>query len=90
MVRICLPGWNSINPDLVFTGECQDDYPQGRLPTDFEIWEEDYRILFSYYQKPTQTPFVIMEKRAMGALCKYQTIVEQYIRELKNSGYSQD
>ena len=53
-----------MNPDLVFTGECQDDFEKGRLPMstlDFEIWEEDKLLLHSYYQKPTKNPYQIME-----------------------------
>ena len=41
MARLCLTAMNSINPDLKFTTETQEDFPNERLPTlDFEIWME--------------------------------------------------
>ena len=85
MVRICIPAWNSINPDLVFTGECQDDFPGGRLPTlDFAVWEEDNQIVHSYFQKPTKTPYLIMEKSAMGVQSKIQILANELVRRLSN------
>ena len=32
MARVCPPCMNSINQDLVFTVECEDDFPEKRLP----------------------------------------------------------
>ena len=41
MARVCLPCMNALNPDLVFTVECEDDFPEKRLPTlDFYLWVE--------------------------------------------------
>ena len=39
MARVCKAAMDSINPDLHFTTECQEDYEKERLPTlDFEMW----------------------------------------------------
>ena len=114
MARLCLTAMNSINPDLKFTTETQEDFPNERLPTlDFEMWmEHNNKVTHSYFQKPMKTPMVIMERSAMARHQKFQILrneltrrlsniqvgkienaeitskIEQFIGELKNSGYS--
>ena len=59
IVKICLPAMNSINPDLRFTVETQDDFEKQRLPTlDFELWKEGNLIRHSYFQKAMKTPLI--------------------------------
>ena len=115
MARICISAMNSINEDLKFTTESQEDYPLERLPTlDFEMWaSQDNLIRHSYFQKPMKTPFVLMERSGTSRQQKFQILtneltrrlsniqlgeisqieinekVEQFIQELKNSGYNQ-
>ena len=114
MSRVCVSAMNSINPDLKFTTECQEDFPDGKLPTlDCAIWiDEDNVIHHTYFQKSMKTPFVIMERSGMSYHQKFQIlsnelvrrlsnvkietiphheviqIIEQFINELKTSGYS--
>ena len=39
MARICIPAMNSVNKDLKFTTETQENFEKERLPTlDFELW----------------------------------------------------
>ena len=67
MARVCLVAMNSINPDLQFTVESQEDFPKERLPTlNFEIWMKDNKISHSYFQKPTKTPLVLKARTAMS------------------------
>ena len=114
MARICQPAMNAINIDLKFTVETPEDYPDKRLPTlDFLIWFENFLINHTYYQKPMKSPFLIMNRSAMGdhqraAILANELVrrlsnvnaghveheevlrvIEQFIRELKNSGYNQ-
>ena len=43
---------NSINPDLVFTVEYEDDFPEKILPTlDIYLWVVCGTILWSYYER---------------------------------------
>ena len=51
MSRVCVSAMNSINPDLKFTTECQEDFPDGKLPTlDSAIWiDEDNVIHHTYF-----------------------------------------
>ena len=113
MARICLTAMNSVNPDLKFTTETQEDFPNERLPTlDFEMWiNQDNKVTHSYFQKEMKTSMVIMERSAMAKHQKFQILrnelsrrlsniqvgeikneeitskVEQFVGELKNSGY---
>ena len=52
MARICNVAMNSINEDLEFTVETEDDYQDKKLPTlDFSIWQEKCGYInHTYYQ----------------------------------------
>ena len=85
MARICKDGMNSINPDLVFTTESQEDFPSERLPTlDFEMWISGNIIRHSYYQKNMKTPYVIMERSGMSHQQKHQILSNELVRRLSN------
>ena len=57
MARVCKVCMNSINPDLQFTTETQEEFHHERLPTlDFEMWLDKNQVSHSYFQKPTKTP----------------------------------
>ena len=114
MGRVCIEAMQSINKDLKFTTESQENFETERLPTlDFELWLEKGKIHHSYYQKPMKTPYILMARSAMSYQQKMQInsneltrrlsniriesvnqkeinqIIEQFIQELKNSGYNQ-
>ena len=76
MARICKPAMNSINADLQFTTETQEDFNLERLPTlDFEMWiRNDNKIIHSYYQKPMKTPYVLMERSGTSYHQKFQIL----------------
>ena len=85
MARVCKTAMNSINEDLVFTTETQEDFEKERLPTlDFEMWIEDNKIKHSYYQKPMRTPFVIMERSGISKNQKFQILSNELNRRLSN------
>ena len=113
MARVLKPAMDSINPDLVFTTESQEDFENERLPTlDFEMWLTKDGIMHSYYPKPMKNPMVIMQRSGMAYTQKFQILsnelnrrlsnilkdeipqseinlkIDEYARELKNSGYS--
>ena len=66
MARHCLVAMNSINKNLKFTVECEDDYENKKLPTlDFQLWQDkNGKINHTYFQKPLKTPFIIMARSA--------------------------
>ena len=77
---------NSINPDLKFTTESQEDFETERLPTlDFEMWvTKENKIEHSFYQKPMKTPLVLMERSGMAQHQKYQILSNELTRRLSN------
>ena len=82
---MCCEAMNSINPDLHFTVETQDDFPSSRLPTlDFEMWIKEGVITHSYFQKPTKTPYVLMANSAMALQSKLQILGNELTKRLYN------
>jgi hypothetical protein len=100
-------------PDLVFTIETPEGFPLCCLPTlDFLLWLEWWGLNHTYLEKEMKTPFLIMQRSAMGehqkasilsnelvrrlsninvglvAMSEVIKVVEQFIQQLKNSGYS--
>ena len=76
---------NSINPDLVFTVECEDDFPEKRLPTlDFYLWVVRGIILWSYYEKSMRSQLVMMKRSAQGEQQKMDILSNELIRRLSN------
>ena len=60
MARVCNPIMNSINPDIKFTTEVPEDFPDGRLPSlDFTIEMMGGEIVHSYFGKAMKTPYVV-------------------------------
>ena len=86
MARVCIDAMNSVNTDLQFTSESQEDFNHERLPTlDFELWlNEEMELCHSYYQKPTKTPYVLMERSGMAYHQKFQILSNELCRRLSN------
>ena len=84
MARVCNVAMNSVNHDLEFTVECQEEYENERLPTlDFALWQEkDGTISHTYYQKDMKTPYVIMQRSGMSMQQKVQIISNELTRRL--------
>ena len=86
MARICLTAMNSINSDLEFTVETEDDFADKKLPTlDFSMWQEqDGTINHTYYQKEIKTPYVIMAKSAVSKQQLIQILANETTRRITN------
>ena len=82
--KVCQDAMNSINPDLQFTVESEEDFENGRIQTlDFEIKAaEDGMIEHSFFEKPMQTQLVTMERSAMGAQQKHAILSNDLVRRL--------
>ena len=89
MKRICLPALNSVNKDLKFTCEIEEEFQNQRLPTlDFELWlDQDGLIQHHYYQKPMKTPFIVMKRSAMAQQQKFSILTNELIRSLSKTDY---
>ena len=86
MARICLPAMNSINKDLEFTVESQEEFENEQLPTlDFSLWiNEKGELNHTYYQKPMKTPLVLMARSAMSSQQKVQILSNELTRRIFN------
>ena len=84
MARTCLEAMNSINPDLEFTVESQEDFQNEKLPTlDFAIWQDKLGVLnHTYFQKEMRTPYVVMSRSAMSTQQKLQILSNELTRRL--------
>ena len=58
---------NAINPDLNFTLELSDEFKDKRLPTlSFSLWEEEWVVNHSYFEKEVKSQVLLMERSAMS------------------------
>ena len=84
----CRKAMCSIYSNLNFTMEIHEDFENLRLPTlDFELFvHEGKEIRHSYYEKPMNTPYVIMERSAISEQSKISILANDLIRRLSNVG----
>ena len=79
-----LNAMNSISPDLQFTVEVSEDFADGRLPTlSFSLWEEEWGICHSYYEKEVRSQVLLMERSAMGKQSKYSIMTNELRRRFE-------
>ena len=75
---------NSINPDLKFTTEVEEDFPTRRLPTlSFEIWSNERGIVHSYYEKPMRSQFLTMSRSSQAERNKFSILVNEMARRFE-------
>ena len=56
---------NSVSPDLIFTTETENDFPNGRLPTlSFQMWSESDGLRHSFYEKDMRSQILTHKKVA--------------------------
>ena len=74
---------NAINPNLKFTLELSEDFKDGRLPTlSFSLWEEEWGISHSYYEKEVRSQLMLMERLAMSKQSKFSIMSNELNRRL--------
>ena len=75
---------NFINPDLKFTIEVSEDFLDSRLPTlSFSLWEEEWGIAHSYYEKEVRLQIMLMERSAMSNQSKFSINTNEMRRRLE-------
>ena len=63
-IRECM---NSINPDLTFTTENENDFANKRLPTlSFQLWSEVEGLRYSYFEKSMRSQILTMAKSSQS------------------------
>ena len=77
---------NSIYPNIKFTFETENDFPNKRLPSlDCELFmEEGKYIRYSFFEKPMKNPFCIMQSSAMSNKSKVQILSQDLVRRMMN------
>ena len=61
------------------------DFSDNCLPTlDFKIKIVNGQVIYSYYEKPMKTPYLVMERSALGEQQKHAIMSNELIRRLSN------
>ena len=69
-----------------FTTEIGEDFPDGKLPSlDINIWVEDGRILYEFFEKPMATNLMVEAGSALSREVKMSTLSEEIARRLRNT-----
>ena len=77
---------NSVFRDINFEMEISEDFATNRLPTlDFEMWMEENKIRYSFFEKAMKTPYCIMEPSAMAIKSKISILAQDLIRRMLNT-----
>ena len=85
--RIISGSMSGIEEFLTFTTETEEDFSDGWLPTlDTAIRvSEDNKILFKFWEKPTNSNRTLDRRTAMGENQKLQVLTQEVIRRLGNT-----
>ena len=75
---------NSINPDLEFTIENENDFENGRLPTlAFEIWSCKEGIRHSYFEKKMRSQILTMKQSSQSENSKISILTNELNRRFQ-------
>ena len=81
----------SINPDLKFVMELEEDFHNNKLPTlDTNLWiskadGKTPQIEYEFYEKPMNSKYCILEKSAMDYQSKFSILSQDLVRRLLNT-----
>ena len=79
--RELLKAMNSINRDLVFTMEHEDDFEKKRLPTlAFELWSDKTGIRYSYFEKSMRNQILTMKRSSQSENSKFAILTNELRR----------
>ena len=79
---------NSVYKSLKFTVEIEEDFENLRLPTlDCELFmnRENYKLSYSFFEKPMKSPFCVMKNSAMSEKSKMSILSQDLIRRMQNT-----
>ena len=83
---------NTLDPDIVMTGDCPSKNATGKMPLlDCQIWVEHSerfphgQILFSHYRKPMASKLTIQRTSALPQRQKITILSQEVFRILRNS-----
>ena len=82
---------NSIMKEVQFTTETHEEFKTNTLPTlDTELWIEQGRIKYRYFEKPMSNKMVISKQSAMAENSKIAALRQDLVRRLKNTSLELD
>ena len=77
---------NDVFEFMNFTTEIGEDFPDGKLPSlDINIWVEDGRILYEFFEKLMATNLMVEADSALSREVKMSTLSEEIARRLRNT-----
>ena len=85
--RVVEKSMNEVESFLRFTTESSEDFEDGwlaTLDTSLRV-EPNNKVLFRYWEKPTNTNRVVQKRTAMGENLKIQILTAEVIRRLANT-----
>ena len=85
--RVVEKSMNEVESFLRFTTESSEDFEDGwlaTLDTSLRV-EPNNKVLFRYWEKPTNTNRVVQKRTAMGENLKIQILTPEVIRRLANT-----
>ena len=82
---------DSINPDLVFEIELEEDFEGNKLPTlDTSLWIERNvgappELRFEFFEKPMNNKYCMLERSAMAEKAKMSSLSQDLVRRMQNT-----
>ena len=74
---------NEIDDMIIMTVDCPSNHETKRVPMlDVEVWlhEEEEKVFYSFYEKPTKSPYVISKDSAMPTSKKNRVLEPRNIQ----------
>ena len=84
---------NNIVEDIVMTVDLPENFEDKKLPIlDMKVWlgEEDGRIYYQHFEKPTSSKLVISSRSAHSGTCKRSVHINELVRRMSNTSQRLD
>ena len=76
---------NTIERDIRMKEDVASNHASKKLPMlDVQMWTQNNRIRYSFYEKPMVSRLVIMEKSALPMKVKIQILAQEVVRRRRN------
>ena len=77
---------NSLDNNIKIKEDVATNYENRKLPMlDVQMWMEDKKIRYKFYEKPMVSKLVIMERSALPAKVKMQVLAQEIVRRRRNT-----
>ena len=77
---------NSLESDIRMKEGAASNHATGKLPMlDVQMWVENGKIAYSFYEKPMVLQLVMMENSALPVKVKIQVLAQEVVRRRRNT-----